>query len=329
MPSSKTVEQVFRQFMNIHWLRPEAGFYKTYDYSILKDILPLPEPSIDICCGDGISSFVWAGGEFDYSFDMYQSVADTVEGMFEGNVDVFDSYRDGVVKPAVTKRPDWNFTVGLDLKETLLQKAAQLDFYQETIPHNLDNPMPTELHNRFNGAFSTTIWPFALTPTEEHDETKYLSRIREVGRILKPGGRFVFRVHEAKFKELMFHDQAEQMGFRWAKRVMRNTWENNPPVQFDIDWWVRSLEANGFTVAKVHNYVPRLIIWFYLIGFRPMFTSFMKMYNLLGPDQRAELKEQWVGDLIDLLEEFADEDKVKQIDPQGGNILYMIEAVKK
>ena len=82
------VRETFRAFLNIHWLRPEAAFMKTYDYAQLRS-LEMPAPSLDMTCGDGISSFIWAGGRFGADFDMYQSVA--ADGFFD-NADVFDHY---------------------------------------------------------------------------------------------------------------------------------------------------------------------------------------------------------------------------------------------
>ncbi len=269
----KDLNNKFMQFMNIHWLRPEAGFFKIYDYSILQNLFPLPQPSIDLCCGDGITSYIWAGGEFDTSFDMYQSVneADIYEKDLD-TFDCFDYYEKEAVKPSIIKKPDWHFDCGLDLKETLVDKAKLLNFYDRTVVHDLSDPMPFK--NEFMSAFSTTIWG-------NGDENQCQFRIKEVNKILKKGGKFVFRVHETKFKEMMFLKYYEKFGFNWAKRLDRYMYVNNPPESMDINWWIQCLEENGFRIINNYNYVPRLIIWFYLTGFRPMFTSFMKMYRFL------------------------------------------------
>lgn len=307
----------FRQFMNIHWLRPEAGMFKTYDFSVLQDIFPLPEPSIDLCCGDGISSFIWAGGEFDITFDMYHSV--NTEQMYEQDVDVFDCYQSEKYSDFVTRRPAWAFTCGLDLKESLISKARTLDFYPETVVHNLDEPMP--FSEAFSSAFSTSFWESATI-----DQCRL--RLKNIHAILKPGGRFVFRLHETKLKQMMFRKYYEQFGFEWARRLDRHMYANNPDDSLDINWWIETLKHTGFAIKHIHQYVPRLIIWFYLVGFRPMFTSFMKMYRLLDPEKRIDLKRQWLSDLESIFTEFVFEKNIQQLDPSGGTVLYMLEAEK-
>ena len=314
----KTVEDVFKEFLNIHWLRPEAAFFKTYDYSILKDIFPLEEPSVDMCCGDGITSYIWAGGEFNLNFDMYQAVSN-VDRMFECETDVFNHFNDRV-KPDIKKKPNWNFSCGLDLKGNLLDKSKLLNFYDEIIEQDLTKPITTK--KRYNSAFSTTIW------VGSNETGPIECSLKNVNQILNPNGRFVFRVHERKFRQFMFHNYYEKHGFQWAKRLSRNFNDNNPAEEVDIDWWIAALERNGFKINKVYNYVPRLIIQFYLTGFRPMFKSLIKMYNLLSEKDRIELKKQWIEDLTVIFSEFTDENNCKIVDPDGENILYMIDAQK-
>ena len=174
---------------------------------------------------------------------------------------------------------------------------------------------------KFNSAFSTTF--FAPGKKDCFD-----FRLKEVNKILKPEGRFIFRIHETKFKKMMFHKYNESFGFEWARLVDRFIYENNPDEAYNINWWINRLKKNGFEIVNLYSYVPRLISLFYLTGFRPMFNSFMKMYAMLDTESLLELKEQWVTDLEKLLTEFIFEDNIKKLCPQDDNILYIIDAQK-
>ena len=61
---------ILREFLNAFWLRPEVALIKTHEYMALEQ-MPFDEPAIDIGCGDGIFSFICAGGRFGADFDMF------------------------------------------------------------------------------------------------------------------------------------------------------------------------------------------------------------------------------------------------------------------
>ena len=65
--------ELFKKFIYINWLRPENAMFNALRASSL---LPykFKSPSIDISCGDGIFSFIVAGGELDQRFDKFLAV---------------------------------------------------------------------------------------------------------------------------------------------------------------------------------------------------------------------------------------------------------------
>ena len=319
MSAEKDIKEKFREFLNVYWIRPEHSFLSTYDYAVLRDIFPLPKPNIDLACGDGLTSFIWAGGKFDFSFDMYHSVKDT-DVMYSDDVDVYDCFEKDFCKPAIIKQPDWNYTYGLDLKKSMLEKAKKLNFYENTINQSFDDPIPLE--KKFNSAFSTSLFAFTS------DADVLSNRIKNVNKILNLNGKLVMRLHERTFKQMLFHNYYKQYGFKWAKKLDKFIYDHNPDEKFDLAWWVEVLKNNGFEINNIHNVVPRLVAYAYLIGFRPMFRTFMSMYNMLSLEQRTELKKQWIPDLVELFEELMFEETVTKIDPDSKNVLYLIEATK-
>ncbi len=79
----------FDQFLSVFWLRPETALWRSIDTLAMRDFEFL-EPSLDLGCGDGIFSFVRAGGCFDITFDAFQAVG-KLDHFFD-KVDIFDDY---------------------------------------------------------------------------------------------------------------------------------------------------------------------------------------------------------------------------------------------
>ena len=61
-----------RELLNVYWLRPETALWRSIDIEIMKDF-EINGKSLDLGCGDGVLSFIRAGGKFDITFDDYQS----------------------------------------------------------------------------------------------------------------------------------------------------------------------------------------------------------------------------------------------------------------
>ena len=56
-----TPRDLLRRFLQAYWLRPENAMWMTIRSMVLSELL-LDSPAIDVCCGDGVFSFLHAGG---------------------------------------------------------------------------------------------------------------------------------------------------------------------------------------------------------------------------------------------------------------------------
>jgi SAM-dependent methyltransferase len=101
-----------------------------------------------------------------------------VEGFFEDE-DIYDS-SPNKYDPTITARPEQNYTVGLDHKEALLDKADKLNFYQDLIQHDNNKPLPFD-----DGEFQT-IFSNAVYWVEEVD-----LHLSEIVRVLDSDGEGV------------------------------------------------------------------------------------------------------------------------------------------
>lgn len=81
--------------------------------------MEIKQPSLDLSCGDGIFSFLLAGGRFGRNFDIFQGAGNL--GDFYDNTDIYDASPQSYY-PTITERPEYNITVGTDWKPNLLEK---------------------------------------------------------------------------------------------------------------------------------------------------------------------------------------------------------------
>ena len=142
-----------RPFLNVYWLRPENALWRSVNCMAMED-LEFPEPSLDLSCGDGMFSFLRAGGDFDRSFDIFRAVSN-LDSFFQ-NVDIYDA-TSADYSPPVTVSPAYRMTVGTDWKQNLLDKAAPLGFYRELKLHDNNEPLPFE-DGAFRSIFSNSAY---------------------------------------------------------------------------------------------------------------------------------------------------------------------------
>jgi hypothetical protein len=109
--NNERTKEVLESFLNVFWLRPETALWRTIDV-LAMDSFAFDSPSLDLGCGDAIFSFIRAGGEFEPTFDIFQSVTE-IERYFE-NVDIYSYFDEKKVCPIVTRARRYKIKVALD-----------------------------------------------------------------------------------------------------------------------------------------------------------------------------------------------------------------------
>ena len=110
---SVSPEEKRRRFISAYWLRPENAMWMTLRSEALSDV-PFRQPSLDVCCGDGVFSFLHAGGRFAPEFDVFSSV-NHLDRVSSDHADIFD-YVDDDYQPAVTAPPAYRVSFATDHK---------------------------------------------------------------------------------------------------------------------------------------------------------------------------------------------------------------------
>ena len=130
---------LLRRFLSVYWLRPENAFWMTLR-SLTLARCRFVSPVMDNSCGDGLFSFLHAGGRLDPSFDVFASLSQ-LDRAATGHADMFSVSSEGY-QPKIIRKPQRSIDVGTDLKTTLIEKANALDFYDRLVHHDNNQPLP-------------------------------------------------------------------------------------------------------------------------------------------------------------------------------------------
>ena len=78
----KMTNEFLKNQLNVNWLRPETALWRSIDSTLITKH-EIKAPSLDLGCGNGIHSFITAGGNFSLDYDSYMNT--DLNGFFEGN----------------------------------------------------------------------------------------------------------------------------------------------------------------------------------------------------------------------------------------------------
>ncbi len=282
-----------RRFINAYWLRPENAFWMVLRSNALSRV-PMRAPSIDLSCGDGVFSFLHAGGRFDPSFDVFEAVRDLERANTE-HADVFDHVDDDY-QPPIAREPDWRMDCGTDVKPSLLAKASRLGFYDRLLRQDHNERLPFE-----NDAFQT-VYCNATYWVSEVD-----AFLREIGRITAPGGTIVLQVKLDAIKQFTFEKHREVLGDHWLHLMGRGRLETWPGL-CDRRSWERHFAAAGLDVQRADAFVTGTHAHVWDIGLRPIAPMLIKTMNSIHAHLRKEIKRDWVDLFCDLLAPFCKAD---------------------
>ncbi|MBU0616770.1 MAG: methyltransferase domain-containing protein, partial [Planctomycetes bacterium] len=249
-------DELLRRYLNIYWLRPENAFW-TVLRSLAWRRVAMTAPSLDLSCGDGVFSFVHAGGAFGLSFDLFQVVGN-LDRVTDDNADMFDQATDAGYRPEVTSRPDWRLDVGTDWKATLLSKAAALDFYGRLIQHDNNKPLPFG-DDEFQSVYCNSAkW---VRNVEQF--------LREIARITRPDGTAVLHVKLdtiARYTLAPFRAQLGQRVLGILDRGRLATW----PALASRSEWERRFRSAGLEIIEAMPLATRTHAHLWDIGLRPI-----------------------------------------------------------
>lgn len=274
-----------KEHLNAAWLRPESALWDAIASTTISRQKIKP-PSLDLGCGNGIFSFITAGGNFSLDYDWYINV--DVEG-FWGNKDIYDICKVDKLEHYIIAKPEYSFTYGLDYKVNLLTQAKGLGLYENLTPHDANQALPFE-NSRFRTVFSNILY-WSNSPIES---------LKEVHRVLQDGGRALLCIPNVKFLEYCFTYSWREKESHLLEKLNRGRSELMHWLA-SYDEFSKLAQEAGFSVVDHSYYLSRLTLTIWDIGLRPISPYLIKMGNKLSPEDRRSIKSEWVGTLYEIL----------------------------
>ena len=298
-----STEIILRNFLNLHWIRPEVAIWRTLDALQMKK-MKFQNPIIDLGCGDGTFSFTNFGGRTSNEFDVFRAIKKT-DGFFDGK-DIHDQKTS--VKPKLNNKPKQSIDVGIDWKKSLLDKAEKLQFYKLLKTHDLNKKLPFE-DSSFKTLFSNI---FYWIP-------KIDSLLKESNRIVSEEGKIILLVPDEKLKENLIYSQYLKHGYAWAKILDRGIYKNITKHAYSFKKWKQIFAKADLKIINHNQYLSPQFIKFWSVGMRPYSPYMIEMSNKLAINERTKLKKRVIEDTIPILKSYI---KTEINSPKNNNCFH-------
>jgi SAM-dependent methyltransferase len=307
---TKKERDFLKNHQNIWWLRPENALLDAIASTTISQS-NIETPSLDLGCGNGLFSFITAGGQFSEDYDWFMNV-DT-EGFWD-NTDIFDTDRDITISDQIIKKPRYQFTCGLDHKINLLNQAKKLDFYERLVLHDANDTLPFP-DESFKTVFCNIL--YWLKDPE--------SALNEISRILKYGGRVLLCVPNTNF-----YDYCES--YLWKEKQSDLLKILNRGRADSILWLTNRKDfstlakRNGLSIVRHQYYWSTYTLKIWDFGLRPFSPYLIYMANKLSVAERGEVKVKWMDGVNNLLLQLYLSDKAWK--GEGGFHFFELEKTR-
>jgi SAM-dependent methyltransferase len=249
-------------------------------------------PCADLCCGDGLFSFLHRGGELDPAFDVFWPTAAAQEALPAGR-DMFDHHSDAYAPPIRVPAAE-PVDLGTDVKPSLLSKASRLNLYGRLVRHDHNEPLP------FASASFRFVYCNAAYWVRNID-----AFLRELGRIVEPGGKVVLHVKLDAFHKVSLNAHRRVLGPRFLERIVGDRLRSWPTLAGRRTWESRFRSAR-LVIDGEAPFITETHLRLWEVGLRPIAPLLMRMANAIDAKTRAAIKQEWVALLIDLTAPFCD-----------------------
>ncbi len=289
--SKKNVE-LFKSFLDFYFLRPENALMLTLRSISYKNSLEFfHNKSIDVCCGDGVFSFLTLGGKLNRQVDMYQSIK--LSNEIVRKIDNYDDYNKEYSIKILT-HPNKKFETGCDYKINLLNKAKHLNFYKNLFYHDINRNF--KVKDKYNFVYSnSTYW-----------SNNFQKHVNDLVKITNNGGYIVLQIkNDSIFKNYVQSEKYSKIfGNKFCKIIdagRKNTWKSLKNYS-DI---LKIIKENKFVdiidISPVYgNVMPH--IWNF--GLRPIFQPLYKMTSKMTKKDRFEIKKELVNITFNMFENY-------------------------
>lgn len=274
-------ESFLTEYLKAYWLRPVSALVRTLEAIELR-LYDIPaKGSLELACGDGVNSYIAKGGQLPLLFDVFRSVPlPTAEQFFSGKLDVYNSYEEDAYGGLTFERKVlWE--TALDHKQALLDKARLLNCHDTLICHSFNSPLPLASES-VEFIFSNSL--YWATDRE--------MLIREIFRILRPGGKCKFVIINKTYADFMTWNVLKAHDFRKYLDMGRH---EHYASLLDFAVWQEEFESAGFVVNKLTPEFNRNLVHMQEFhDLREISPLTAQMSRNLSKSALTEVKTRWI-----------------------------------
>ncbi len=276
-----------KEHLNAWWLRPEQSVWDARASEIAEPFAP-KGTSLDLGCGNGLYSFISAGGAIGPEHDWFVNARSSG---FAKNKDSYDVVPRFDASRHIVRRPRYRFTFALDHKPNLLAQAGRLGLYGALKQGDGNARLP------FADGELTTVYSNILYWLKNPRE-----RFADIGRTLSRGGRAILSLQDPSFKTIC-------ESYQWkAKRSNLLRMLNRGRAE--CSYWTATLpqlkafaKPAGLRVVHAERYLSPRTLRFWDVGLRPLFPPLLEMTKRLSARDRRETKALWIETALPLMQE--------------------------
>lgn len=272
--------------LNIAWLRPLSALWDAIASSIIRSNADISEPAMDIGCGNGLFSFVTAGGDFNCDYDWY---VNTKPEKAKKNADIYDVKNVYGCQPFITREPDYVYLYGCDAKKNLLAQAEKTGLYTHVKVIDANCRLPFD-DGSFKSIFSNILYWL--------DDRKAV--MSEIHRVLTFGGEALLCVPTPKFYEYCFTYSWEHSDNHFL-RALNNGRSATLSWTVEPETFIQEAKMIGFEEISVVPYLSKKTLRLWDVGLRPLSPVLIKMIRSCDMHKRREFKIEWIEALRPLM----------------------------
>lgn len=279
-----TDDEYLNRLLGIYWLRPETALTRAEDCAFVRDYCAdiLRGENIELGCGNGLLSFIMAGGVIDENYDAFLDV-DHPELYSTTSIDMFDKISDRLIK----YQDDgllYSYELAMDWKEGLLSQAGRYKkLYKDLRLANLNNDV--KLEKTYDTIFCNML--YWLDNPEK--------ALKNWADFLKPHGHVILFCTNNRFKDCAWmYYKAPHQGMHAYLNYFDRGYGGMYFKDYSDAEWNEAFSNAGYSVVEKVNARSDSMMEIWNIGTRPIASPIMLMAEKLKNEDRLEIKKYWV-----------------------------------
>ena len=264
------------RYLNIYFLKPFDAVNDTLTSYLIYKVHKLKNNYLELGSGDGMFSFIMAGGKFPFYFDRYIDVA-------LNKKDIFDTHTKEIKIKNTIKliRP----FLSIDAKKNHVKKIKEIGFSKNSFHSKLEN-IKLKKKNKFDLIFFYTA----------HGLTDLKKSILGAKKHLKKNGKILILVFDDFVKKNFICYKMSKKNFfpAFFNKIDNGRYKEISNYSKTLKGWKNFFEKNGFKIQKISSGLSGTAWKVYDVQTRPILHFLVRLFNFFPSILRIAFKLIWM-----------------------------------